>query len=247
MSDGREAAVPDPLQLLLQLQDLDLHADRLAHQIEHHPIRVEQRGAEARRASLAKRRAEIEADATPHRKRQAELEGEIAAIDARVVTIDQRMRSSASGSFRDQAAMSTEVGSLAKRKGELEDEELAAMEALEPVDLELEALAADDQVLNDEIAERGDALSIAVGELEVTLKELRAKRPALVAEVPAGLLEEYERLRARLGGIGAAHVVRGACSGCNLSLSSTELDHLRHAPSGSISHCEQCGRILVAA
>ena len=58
--------------------------------------------------------------------------------------------------------------------------------------------------------------------------------------------DEYERLRARLGGIGAAHVVHGACSGCNLALSSTELDHLRHAASGTISHCEQCGRILVA-
>jgi predicted nucleic acid-binding Zn-ribbon protein len=28
-------------------------------------------------------------------------------------------------------------------------------------------------------------------------------------------------------------------------LSATELDHLRHAPAGTISHCEQCGRILV--
>lgn len=232
--------------MLMQVQDLDLHADQLTHQIEHHPIRIEQRGIEAQRAKLAVRRAEIEAVASPHRIRQGELEREIAAIDTRIVTIDQRMRSLASGSFRDQEAMAAEVASLANRKRELEDAELEAMEALEPIDEELDQLGADDQFLENDAAKKGVALSLAVGELEVSLRELRQQRPMLASLLSPPLLDEYERLRAKLGGIGAARVVRGACSGCNLSLSASEIDHLRHAPVGSVPHCEQCGRILVS-
>ena len=62
--------------------------------------------------------------------------------------------------------------------------------------------------------------------------------------MPGELRTEYERLRARLGGIGVARIIHGTCSGCNLSLSSTELDHIRHGGVTDIFHCEQCGRIL---
>jgi hypothetical protein len=171
---------------------------------------------------------------------------EIAAIDHRVLTIEERMRSIAAGSFRDQEAMVTEIESLMHRKSELEDEELAAMESLEPLDADIARIDAEDGELAEQVAQKGDLLCEAVAELDVELASLREARPLLASNLPPALLEEYERLRARLGGIGAARVVRGSCSGCNLSLASTELDHLRHAPSGTVSHCEQCGRILVA-
>jgi hypothetical protein len=156
------------------------------------------------------------------------------------------MRSIAAGSFRDQEAMVTEIESLMHRKSELEDEELAAMESLVPLDADIARIDAEDGELAEQVAQKGDLLCEAVAELDVELASLREARPLLASNLPSALLEEYERLRARLGGIGAARVVRGSCSGCNLSLASTELDHLRHAPSGTVSHCEQCGRILVA-
>lgn len=246
MTDESEVLQTNPLVLLLALQDADLHADQLAHHIEHHPVRIEQRALEARRVELGKRRLDLDATASVFRTRQAELEMEIAAIDHRVLTIEARMRSMAAGSFRDQEAMVTEIESLQSRKSELEDEELAAMESLEPIDADITYLDAEDDVLAGQVAEKGEALQEAVVGLDIELTSLREARPLLASNLPPALLEEYERLRTRLGGIGAARVVRGSCSGCNLSLASTELDHLRHAPSGTVSHCEQCGRILVA-
>jgi uncharacterized protein len=59
------------------------------------------------------------------------------------------------------------------------------------------------------------------------------------------LLATYERLRARLGGVGVARLVGTHCDGCHLTLSAVELDRVRHLPDGEVYTCEQCGRILV--
>jgi predicted nucleic acid-binding Zn-ribbon protein len=141
--------------------------------------------------------------------------------------------------------MAGEIDSLRHRKLELEDEELVVMEELEPLDNDLARIATEDASLLLDRSVLGAELLAATGELERDREVLAAGRAARAADVAPELLTEYERLRARLGGIGAARVIRGACSGCNLALSATELDHLRHAPEGTVSHCEQCGRILV--
>lgn len=245
MSEATAASSQGPFAALLTLQDADLAFDRLTHQIEHHPIAAKLRDLEARRSLLAKQAAEIERVASGARERQRHLEEEIGASDARVQTIEARLRSAASGSFRDQGAMAGEIDSLRHRKVELEDEELVVMEELEPLDNDLGRIATEEAALLSDRSELGAELLVATGELERDRDVLAAARAARAADVAPELLAEYERLRVRLGGIGAARVVRGACSGCNLALSATELDHLRHAPEGTISHCEQCGRILV--
>ncbi|HMC51585.1 MAG TPA: C4-type zinc ribbon domain-containing protein, partial [Acidimicrobiales bacterium] len=73
----------------------------------------------------------------------------------------------------------------------------------------------------------------------------REARAALAAALPADLSAQYDRLRGRLGGIGAARLANGACTGCHLTLSAIELDRMRRAPPDAVLHCEQCGRILV--
>jgi predicted nucleic acid-binding Zn-ribbon protein len=74
---------------------------------------------------------------------------------------------------------------------------------------------------------------------------LAARRQEAAGPIAPELLATYERLRARLGGVGVARVVGNHCDGCHLTLSATELDQLRHLPEGEIPTCEQCSRILV--
>jgi len=245
MSEANAESSQGPFAALLALQDADLAFDRLTHQIEHHPIAAKLRDVEARRTLLARQAAEIERVASTARERQRQLEEEIGASDSRVQAIEARLQSAASGSFRDQGAMAGEIDSLRHRKLELEDEELVVMEELEPLDNDLERIATEDAALLSDRSALEAELLAATGDLERDREVLATGRVARATDVSPELFAEYERLRVRLGGIGAARVVRGACSGCNLALSATELDHLRHAPVGTVSHCEQCGRILV--
>jgi predicted nucleic acid-binding Zn-ribbon protein len=63
--------------------------------------------------------------------------------------------------------------------------------------------------------------------------------------VPADLTRLYDDLRRKLGGVGAARLVNGRCSGCHLTLPATELDRIRREPPEALIRCDQCGRVLV--
>jgi predicted nucleic acid-binding Zn-ribbon protein len=59
------------------------------------------------------------------------------------------------------------------------------------------------------------------------------------------MLERYERLRTRLGGIAVARLEGTRCGGCHLDLSTAERDEVRTVPEGQFADCPQCGRLLV--
>jgi len=247
VTGGRGPATTDrpPLERLLALQDEDVHADQLAHRRHHLP---EQVAADSIVASLAA----LESSSSAARRERAELaareealERETGEVVARVAAIEARSRSGAASSYRDQEAMASEVGALGRRRGELEEQELEVLEASEPLDAELARVDAQRGALGQQLAAAKVALAASATQVDEEILASAARREELATVVPAGLLAEYERLRARLDGVGVARVVRGACSGCHLSLPATEVDRLRHLSEGSVAHCEQCGRILV--
>ncbi len=88
-------------------------------------------------------------------------------------------------------------------------------------------------------------MSAAEGEAGVELKRLETERSATAAGVDEALLATYERMRPRMDGIAVAHISNGTCTGCHLSLSAADLDHLARLKPGEYATCEQCGRILI--
>ena len=178
-------------------------------------------------------------------RRQADLEAELADIERRMTELDRRMRSGLVSAPRDLQAMAAQIDSMKRRRSDLEDAELEIMEALDPLEAQISALQDRWAVLDDEAAE----LRAAVGEAESVIDRelagvLEARRDA-AAPLPADLMARYERLRQRLGGVGAAPLVGSSCGGCHLSIPAGELDHIRRLPPDAVATCEQCGRILV--
>jgi predicted nucleic acid-binding Zn-ribbon protein len=82
-------------------------------------------------------------------------------------------------------------------------------------------------------------------EVDSEIEVLNSARAEATTAVPEDLTATYAQLRLRLGGVGAARLVGARCGGCYLTLPATELDRLRHQPPGTLSFCDQCGRILV--
>ena len=119
------------------------------------------------------------------------------------------------------------------------------MEALEPLDQELAALTASCSAAAEELGLAREQLGMATAAIDEEAALVRATRDQLARRVTPELLASYERLRAKLGGVGAAHLVGGACSGCHLLLPASELHRLRHSTPDSVVYCDQCGRILV--
>jgi hypothetical protein len=155
------------------------------------------------------------------------------------------MESGQVSASRDLQAMDQEVQQLAVRQSRFEEEELALLEEEEPLDTQLAQHRQAEAALDDETGR----LEVAVAAAEAEIGVATAAEEALRAEVAPGLPDElaarYEALRARLGGVGAARLVGDRCDGCHLTMSSVEVERIRHLPAEECATCDQCGRILV--
>jgi len=252
-SSETESSQPEPpspsrapqLSLLLEVQEQDLALDRLAYRRRELAERAAVSELSAKLAEGEARLAEAQDQRDKLAAQQLTFDERSEAVGARIVIIEQRLRSGRAGSYRDEQAMGEEAASLARQRREIEDQELEVMEALEPLDEELDALEESASAAAEELALAREQLAMAEAAIDAETTAVRTTREQLAAQLTSELAASYERLRAKLGGVGAAHLVAGACSGCHLQLPAGELDRLRHAPVGTVTYCDQCGRILV--
>ena len=230
---------------LLEVQEHDTAVDRLLHRRASLPERAELSEIEDELAALERELADVGARRDAVLARQKRLEAELAALEAKITEIEGRLYSGAVTIPRELQAMQAEVESLRRRQSSLEDDVLEALTEREPLDEEvarLEAARADRD-------RDGGRLRAEVAEAEVAidaeLAREREARAAVATGLPADLTRLYEDLRRKLGGVGAARLVNGRCSGCHLTLPATELDRIRREPPDALIRCDQCGRVLV--
>jgi len=169
------------------------------------------------------------------------LESDVALVEARVARDTDRLASSSNA--KEAQGLEHELASLARRKSDLEDAELAIMERLETAD----AAVAEQQSIIAATNEAGAAVSAegkaAVASATATWEGATRDRAAIAARVPAELLALYDRLAAR--GVGAGLLRARTCEGCHMVLSGTDLQTLRQAFDDDVVTCPECGGILV--
>jgi len=230
---------------LLAVQEHDTRTDQLNHRIETLPLRaelaqleVDVRAVDDQLGITQRRRDELG-------RSQQRLEDEIASLSERANQAEKQLYSGSVTNPRELQALQDDVASIRRRIGQLEDDELEIMELVEPVDAERAQLTGERERLDAEGARLRTALGEAESELAAELAAVQAERDAAAAEVPDELWPEYDKLRARFGGVGIARLVGSTCQGCHLALPAVEVDRIRKLPLDEAVHCEECGRLLV--
>jgi predicted nucleic acid-binding Zn-ribbon protein len=245
---GSPMSGEDPVGALPRLLGVQ-QVDTAIAQQEHRKSALAERAAlaavEREAALLRRRRREVDGERQALLDRQTELENQTASITQRRRALEERLYGARGVAGRELAQMESEITQLNRRRAEIEESELSLLVDQEPLDAEIDDA---DKRLGDLDTDTA-ALRLAVGaadvEIDAELARLRRLRNEAVAGIPADLVERYEALRARLGGVGAARLVGNQCGGCHLELSSVEVDHIRHMPPDEVVTCDQCGRILV--
>jgi len=230
---------------LLVVQEHDTTIDQLRHRRASLPELAELARVESELSVLERTMAGLSAQRDEVARRQKRLEDELASVEAKVREIDGRLYSGAITIPRELQALQADADSLRRRCSTLEDDVLDAMAEREPLDEEIGRLEA----AQDGLDRRGSSLRVARAEAEAGIDAQLAReqeaRQTGVAAIPPDLSRLYEDLRRKLGGVGAARLVQGRCSGCHLTLPATELDRIRREPPDELIRCDQCARILV--
>lgn len=230
---------------LLDLQDKDTRLGQIAHRRGSVPEAAALAVAEARAARL---RDELIAAETI----VSDIESDVARAEADVEQVRERQRRDQqlldSGSIGDPKQLQSlqhELESLAKRRSDLEDVELEVLERLEGAQAAVVVLSDERATVDAECAQLATAVAAIWTELDAERETVTSERAAIAATIPTELLTMYERIRADLGGVGAAHLHRGRCEGCRLQLTPNDIERLRVAPPTEVVRCEECRRILV--
>ena len=135
-----EPETPDrPLARLLGVQDHDTVIDQLRHRRATLPERAELATIDRQLGALEVRTKEVRSARDELGDRQAALEQQIEASRTRRATLEKRLFGGQIVASRELQAMNEEVKHLARHISELEDREIEVMEALEPLDRELQA------------------------------------------------------------------------------------------------------------
>lgn len=229
---------------LLDLQALDTTLLQLNHKRDSVPEVALAHDLEIELGQVEYRIIAVKTEISDVSLEQKKAEADVEQVMAREVRDQQRLDAGGIPA-KDLTNIQHELGTLAKRRAELEDVELEIMQRLEDATKHLEELEvqfAEVKSRRDDIVEaRDEALRL----IDAQIDEVTSSRTAAEKSVPADLVSLYNKVRQDLGGIGAAMLHRGACQGCHITLNSADLDRIRKIETDVVVRCEECRRILV--
>lgn len=168
-------------------------------------------------------------------------EADLSLVDGRIARDETRLQQSSNQ--KDVQGIQSELQSLTKRKGELEDAELVLLERKDELAKTLGQIESDRseiQVVLDVLEQKQTAGLAKLNSGQHLLREDRARNLGLL---PVELAEHYEKLFAK--GIGVGKLDGLVCDACGMTLSGDSIDAVRNAPADELAHCGECGAILV--
>jgi predicted nucleic acid-binding Zn-ribbon protein len=231
-------------QRLLTLADEDVALTQLAHRRRTLPEAAAVDAALEAERALASALVRAETEARDLEREVKRMEGDVDVVRQRATRDQQRMEAGGLPA-REVTALQHELDSLARRQGDLEDQELELMERQEAAD---SALRSAQEGLQRAEADRTRAEQLrddALADLADATARHEKSRADAAAGIPAPLLSLYDRIRQQTGTTGAALLKARQCQGCRIELNGRELAAVRSADPNEVVRCENCGRILV--
>ena len=238
-------ASPEAQLRLLELADIDAELGRIEHRRRILPEHAELARLEARDGELRDTAAALTAQTSDLRREQAKAEADVEQVRSRITRDRQRLDSGQVNSPRELENLQSEVQSLLRRQSDLEEVVLDVMERSETAQGSLDQATAEREHLAADLANVMSARDAALAELEDQASKAADRRAGVSADLPAELVELYDKLRAQHGGVGAAALHQRRCQGCHLTLNTVDLNTIRAAPVDEVLRCEECRRILV--
>jgi len=239
-------ASPEAQLRLLELADRDTELGRLDHRRRTLPENAELDQLNERAARVRDAMTIADTNLSDLDRDLSRAEKDVDQVTVRIDKDNQRLNAGQVSNARELESLQSEVTSLRKRQGDLEEVVLELMERREAAQALRDGAGAEAETVGGDVAAVTARRDAALAEIDEQAAKATAARAAVLPDVPADLLALYDRiLRASAGGRAAAELRRGQCGGCREMLSTVELNEVRGAAADEVVRHEECGRILV--
>lgn len=168
-------------------------------------------------------------------------ESDLELVEKRIATDKDRLATTSSS--KDAQGIEHELVSLARRKSELEDTELAILEILDSARAELVATTDSKLAAEQELSRLREELARNIKAADSKRAELVGARQTLFATLDVELSTAYQRKADRGSSVGK--LIGRECGACRLSITATNLDEIMALPADEIAECPNCQAYLV--
>lgn len=229
---------------LLALQQIDIDLLKIAHKIKNSPLNS---NLESLNRSLIDTKnlliaAETEKSDIQHELSRSEIDVE--QVVSRIEKDEKRL-ASGTGTPKELEQIQHELGTLAKRRSELEEVELEIMVRIDDASKRISDLQQQLTSLEAEQTKVQSELEIEIRNLDLAKQSSLAAREALAPQIEKELFALYEKIRSSSDGLGAAQLVGDSCGGCHLKLNAAEMEKIKSLSDDEVVRCEECRRILI--
>ena len=176
------------------------------------------------------------------KQRDAELESQ--SLQTRIKDTERRLMSGAVHNPKELEALQASAEALGRQRLTVED---TGVEAL----LMVEDLTATLDVKQQTLVDAKAKWELDQADLIAEEKKLRRnylvlkkQREQVVQSLDKSLLNRYETLRSRKGGVAVAELKGTSCGACNVSVPTGAASAARQSSGSTMTTCPSCGRIL---
>jgi predicted nucleic acid-binding Zn-ribbon protein len=233
-----EDALREKITRLVSLQAIDRELCQLEESLSTIAGSVEQIRVEAELYQAEFDRLSEEDQNSTMKRRQ--LEKELAEGEAR--TRNKRMRLTQVRNDKEMQALTHEVEAQKETNQRLESEVLMLMEGAEQRTQRIAELTALVATKREDLAAAEKGIAAQVEDLKISITKQRVERDQMARDIESSLLQRYEMIFSRRGGLAVAEAKGETCQGCRMRLPPqlyNELQkHLR------VNFCPNCQRIL---
>ena len=180
-----------------------------------------------------------------HAKQQA-AELELQSITIRIEEANQLLMSGQVRNPKELEALQLSVEALQRHRSSIETASVEALLKAEELAGQLNAVGGKKEAVEEGWQRNQSQVTEEDTKLKRAFMQLKKQREQTAAAISAPLLQQYEQMRQRKGGIAVATVENETCSACHVQLPTGILSTLR-SPLQNQVICPTCGRILYAA
>lgn len=224
--------------MLLALQKLDLESDEIRtsrEAIQSHLDGVRQ-VRDRLREDLEQQREQLEATIQLHKEKTIEYE------DLAERQKQSKTRLAKVANTKEYSAIEQELENYRRQAGQLEEELVQLLEAIEVTTATSEEKSAKIKALNEEVELESGRAEEQTKELDARLGELAKAREGLAKEVAKEIIRRYSFIRSRRDGLAIVSARNGSCQGCFMQLPPQLYIEIQRAE--TLHFCPSCQRIL---
>jgi len=225
---------------LYELQKIDVTSLKVRRRL----LQLKDQLSESNELKSAQSRVEeLEAEHEKWQSQQKMAESETETLAAKIEESNASLMGGTIHNPKELEALQASIEGLQRQR---ETMETTSVEALVKVE-ELAAQLAEAQEKLTSVQERWSADQVQLTEEDTKLKRiylaLKKQREQVSVGVNQALVQRYEQMRQRKGGVAVATVENDTCGACHVQLPTGVLSTVRNHPESQVL-CPTCGRLL---